>query len=105
MSILAGDLAKWLQTATSTTKLTLFHSIRLARLVRSCFIKTFLQHFCASLRSTQARLGNDDEARKMFNLAIVADEKHPHAWQAWGVMEQQRGNFIVAKKLFEKVSE
>ena len=31
------DLAKWLQTATSTTKLT--HSIRLARLVRSCFIK------------------------------------------------------------------
>jgi len=41
----------------------------------------------------------------MFNLAIVADEKHPHAWQAWGVMEQQRGNFIVAKKLFEKVSE
>jgi len=29
--------AKWLQTATSTTKLT--HSIRLARLVRSCFIK------------------------------------------------------------------
>ena len=33
----AMDLAKWLQTAASTTKLT--HSIRLARLVRSCFIK------------------------------------------------------------------
>ena len=37
--------AKWLQTATSTTELTLFHSIRLARLVRlvrlvrSCFVK------------------------------------------------------------------
>jgi len=36
--------AKWLQTATSTTELTLFHSIRLAGLVwfglvRSCFIK------------------------------------------------------------------
>jgi len=38
-SILAMDLAKWLQTATSTTKLTLFHSIGLAYLVRSCFIK------------------------------------------------------------------
>jgi hypothetical protein len=39
-SILAMDLAKWLQTAKSTAKLTLFHSIRLARLVRSCFNKT-----------------------------------------------------------------
>jgi hypothetical protein len=35
------DLAKWLQTATSTTTTELTHSIciRLARLVRSCFIK------------------------------------------------------------------
>ena len=39
--ILALDLAKWLQTKwlhPLTTKLTLFHSIRLARSFRSCFI-------------------------------------------------------------------
>jgi len=45
-------LKRWIsrnfpQTATSTTELTLFHSIRLARLVRSCFVKN--AHNLASL--------------------------------------------------------
>ena len=48
------DFAKWLQTATSTTKLT--HSFRLARLVRLCFIKN--AHNLASLGAAFALAGD-----------------------------------------------
>ena len=53
--ILAMNLAKWLQTATSTTKLTHSILIRLVRLVRSCFIKICLASHGAGSRKTGSR--------------------------------------------------
>tara|TARA_B110000305_G_scaffold134657_1_gene150345 strand:- start:71 stop:520 length:450 start_codon:yes stop_codon:yes gene_type:complete len=50
----AIDLAKRLQTATYTTKLTVF-SIRLVRLVRWCFIKNAPRFARRSLRTRRAR--------------------------------------------------
>jgi len=50
--ILAMNPAKLLKTATSTSKLTLFHSIRLARSPSPCSIKK-----CTSLRSVQPNTG------------------------------------------------
>ena len=49
----------------------------------------------------EVRLGNVEKARQLFEKAIVQDEKHAHAWQAWGVMEMRAGNLETAKTLFE----
>ena len=50
-SILAMKCAKWLQTASSTTRLTLFHPIRLARSV--CFARASLKMRLVSLGAEQ----------------------------------------------------
>ena len=79
----AMDLAKWLQTATSTTELTLYHSIRI-RVVRSCFIKN-----TPSFRSAQdlvkgkiARIAKEamamvDQASDELALKFLSDRLPP----------------------------
>ena len=42
-------------------------------------------------------LGKQAEARGHFKRAVQADEKHAHAWQAWGVMESRAGNPALAR--------
>ena len=42
-------------------------------------------------------LGKQAEARGHFKQAVQADEKHAHAWQAWGVMESRAGNPALAR--------
>jgi len=37
----------------------------------------------------------------MFERSLTADQSHAQAWQAFGVMEMQAGNFWTAKTLFE----
>jgi tetratricopeptide (TPR) repeat protein len=49
----------------------------------------------------ESRLGNEQNAREMFEKAIKADESHAQAWQAFGVMEMRAGNYGSAKTLFE----
>ena len=49
----------------------------------------------------ESRLGNEQNARDMFERAIKADESHAQAWQAFGVMEMRAGNYRSAKTLFE----
>lgn len=49
----------------------------------------------------ESRLGNEQNAREMFEKAIKADESHAQAWQAFGVMEMRAGNYGAAKTLFE----
>eukprot|EP00804_Cyclotella_cryptica_P026116 CCRYP_013017-RB/>CCRYP_013017-RB protein AED:0.05 eAED:0.05 QI:1151/1/1/1/0.8/0.66/6/25/770 len=49
----------------------------------------------------ESRLGNEQNARQMFEQAIKADESHAQAWQAFGVMEMRAGNYRSAKTLFE----
>lgn len=49
----------------------------------------------------ESRLGNEQNARHMFEQAITADESHAQAWQAFGVMEMRAGNYRSAKTLFE----
>mmetsp|Transcript_41690 Transcript_41690/g.100000 ORF Transcript_41690/g.100000 Transcript_41690/m.100000 type:complete len:1258 (+) Transcript_41690:115-3888(+) len=50
----------------------------------------------------QMRLGKEDAARSLFEQTIVADKKHPQAWQAWGVMETRAGNFKRASVVFQQ---
>ena len=50
----------------------------------------------------QMRLGKEDAARSLFEQTIVADKKHPQAWQAWGVMETRAGNFKRASVIFQQ---
>ena len=38
-------------------------------------------------------------ARLATELAVQADEKHAHAWQAWGSMESRAGNPALARTL------
>ncbi len=49
----------------------------------------------------EVKLGNDDEARKLFERSVTVDQKHAQAWQTWGVFEMRTGNYKVAKTLFE----
>lgn len=49
----------------------------------------------------EVKLGNEDNARYYFEQAVLSDEKHAQAWQAWGVMEMRAGNWTTAKTLFE----
>jgi Tfp pilus assembly protein PilF len=48
------------------------------------------------------RLGKEDAARSLFEQTVVADKKHPQAWQAWGVMETRAGNFKRASVIFQQ---
>jgi tetratricopeptide (TPR) repeat protein len=50
----------------------------------------------------EMRMGKDEGARGFFERSIVADNKHAHAWQAWGVMETKAGHFNRAAALFQK---
>ncbi len=49
----------------------------------------------------QAKLGNDNAARNLFERAVSVDRKHAQAWQSWGVMEMRAGNYKAAKTLFK----
>lgn len=49
----------------------------------------------------QIKLGNEEKARELFELSVLNDERHAHAWQAWGVMEMRAGNVKTAIELFE----
>jgi tetratricopeptide (TPR) repeat protein len=50
----------------------------------------------------EMRMGKDEGARGFFERSVVADNKHAHAWQAWGVMETKAGHFHRAAALFQK---
>ena len=50
---------------------------------------------------SEVKLGNEEKARHFFERAVLADEAHAQAWQAWAVMEARGGNWNVAKTLFE----
>ena len=49
----------------------------------------------------EVKLGNANKARRLFERSVLNDEKHAHAWQAWGVMEMRAGNIDTARTLFE----
>lgn len=49
----------------------------------------------------EVKLGNEVNARTLFEKSVVSDDRHAHAWQAWGVMEMRAGNWNSAKTLFE----
>jgi tetratricopeptide (TPR) repeat protein len=49
----------------------------------------------------EVKLGNEVNARMLFERSLLVDEKHPQAWQAWGVMELRAGNTLTAQTLFE----
>jgi tetratricopeptide (TPR) repeat protein len=50
---------------------------------------------------SEVKLGNEPMARELFERSVLSDERHAHAWQAWGVMEMKAGNLKMAKTLFE----
>ena len=50
---------------------------------------------------SEAKLGNDNAARNLFERAVSVDRKHAQAWQSWGVMEMRAGNYKAAKTLFK----
>jgi tetratricopeptide (TPR) repeat protein len=49
----------------------------------------------------EVKLGNQDKARMLFEQSVLNDDRHAHAWQAWGVMEMRAGNVKTARTLFE----
>jgi tetratricopeptide (TPR) repeat protein len=49
----------------------------------------------------EVKLGNEGSARILFEKSVKSDERHAHAWQAWGVMEMRAGNWKSAQTLFE----
>eukprot|EP00959_Pyramimonas_sp_CCMP1952_P329484 6897965-Pyramimonas_sp.AAC.1 len=50
----------------------------------------------------EAKLGNLDAARKLFDAATVADKSHAAAWHGWGMLEKREGNLLRARDLFVK---
>lgn len=50
----------------------------------------------------EVKLGNEGKTRQLFEMAVLSDEKHAQAWQAWGVMEMRAGNFKTARSLFKR---
>jgi tetratricopeptide (TPR) repeat protein len=49
----------------------------------------------------EVKLGNEGGARVLFEKSVLSDDRHAHAWQAWGIMEMRAGNLKSAKTLFE----
>jgi tetratricopeptide (TPR) repeat protein len=49
----------------------------------------------------EAKLGNEEKARALFEKSVLVDEKHAQAWQAWGVMEMRAGNWNSSRTLFQ----
>ena len=49
----------------------------------------------------EAKLGNEAQARSLFERSVVADERHAQAWQAWGVMEMRAGNWNNSRTLLQ----
>ena len=49
----------------------------------------------------EVKLGKQASARQLFERAVLSDQKHAQAWQAWGVMEMRAGNISTARKLFD----
>ncbi len=50
---------------------------------------------------TEVQIGELGKGREFFQASVNADKYHAHAWQAWGVMEQREGRFVVARALFK----
>jgi tetratricopeptide (TPR) repeat protein len=49
----------------------------------------------------EVKLGNEAQARELFEKSVLNDDRHAQAWQAWGCMEMRAGNWKSAKALFE----
>ena len=47
----------------------------------------------------EARLGDEDRARELFEVSLSLDDRHAHAWQAWSVMEIKSTNYAAARGL------
>ncbi|GJP33579.1 hypothetical protein CLOM_g18105 [Closterium sp. NIES-68] len=50
----------------------------------------------------EAQAGNVEKARKLFDAATVADERHVAAWHGWAVLELKQGNVRRARELLQK---
>lgn len=47
-----------------------------------------------------AKKGDVARARKLFDAATVADDRHAAAWHGWGLLEKRQGNFLRARDLW-----
>lgn len=72
--------------------------------VMTCFPAFLCPVFCATQcwAVLEARLGNTDRARKLFDAATAADERHAAAWHGWAMLELRAGNTGRARQLLEK---
>ena len=50
----------------------------------------------------EVQCGNVDSARKLFDAALVADERHVAAWHGWAVLELREGHAKKARELLER---
>ncbi|PNW79465.1 hypothetical protein CHLRE_09g416200v5 [Chlamydomonas reinhardtii] len=48
----------------------------------------------------EARTGNVERARKLYDAAVVVDGTHACAWHKWGMLEKGQGNFTRARDLW-----
>jgi len=81
--------AKWLQTATSTTKLTLFHPIRSF----GSLVPLVLHQKCASLRSAQ----------QLSHLLQKIDTTGPHYIRCLKPNDKAQPNLLIPKRLAEQL--
>lgn len=51
----------------------------------------------------EARTGNVERARKLYDAAVVVDGTHACAWHKWGMLEKGQGNFTRARDLWMQV--
>lgn len=49
-----------------------------------------------------AKRGDVPRARRLFDAATVADDRHAAAWHGWGLLEKRQGNFLRARDLWMK---
>ena len=50
---------------------------------------------------SQLKLGKEEDARTLFEKAVLIDESHAQAWHSWAAMEMKAGNTETARQLFE----
>jgi tetratricopeptide (TPR) repeat protein len=48
----------------------------------------------------EARQGDTERARQLYDAATVADKRHAAAWHGWGMLEKRAGNYQRARDLF-----